>query len=328
MKKIITFLLMVCFALPVMAHAEINGAGASFPFPVYSGWAYMYEKDTKNNVNYQSIGSGGGIKQITAGTVDFGATDDPLTKEDLKKSNLIQFPAITGGIVIIVNIDGLKNQKIVLDGKTAADIFMGKITEWNHKAIADLNKNVKLPSTKITVIRRSDSSGTTAVFTKYLSESSEQWAKEIGSGKSVNWKTGIGAKGNDGVSNMVQKTKNSIGYTEYTYAKQIKLNYTSLINKSGNIVEASIESFSKAAESAKWDSKNGYAVSLTNTDNNQAWPIAAASFILIRKDNAEKNKAVMEFFKYGFNSGDNIAKQLMYVPIPKTLKDEIISTIK
>ena len=231
MKKILITLLSLLVAAPLMAAEALNGAGASFPFPVYSSWAYSYEKETGVKVNYQSIGSGGGIKQITAGTVDFGASDDPLTQADLDKSGLMQFPAITGGIVVIVNVKGLNKQKITLDGSTLADIFMGKITMWNDAKITALNKGLKLPAAKITVVRRSDSSGTTAVFTKYLSESSAAWAKEIGSGKAVNWKTGLGAKGNDGVSNMVRQTNNSIGYTEYTYAEQAKLDYTNLVNK-------------------------------------------------------------------------------------------------
>ena len=262
MKKIFITILFVLSAVYANAQGSLNGAGASFPYPVYAGWAYMYKSETGVNVNYQSIGSGGGINQITAGTVDFGASDDPLPKAELDKSNLIQFPAITGGIVIIVNVDGLKNKKIVLDGKTTANIFMGKITMWNDAAIAKLNPNLKLPNAKITVIRRSDSSGTTAVFTKYLSETSSEWKNELGSGKSINWKTGIGAKGNDGVSNMVKKTKNSIGYTEYTYAEQLKLDYTNLVNKAGNTVEANMQTFQKAVESADWHKNPSYAISM------------------------------------------------------------------
>lgn len=328
MKKIFITILFVLSAVYANAQGSLNGAGASFPYPVYAGWAYMYKSETGVNVNYQSIGSGGGINQITAGTVDFGASDDPLPKAELDKSNLIQFPAITGGIVIIVNVDGLKNKKIVLDGKTAADIFMGKITMWNDAAIAKLNPALKLPNAKITVIRRSDSSGTTAVFTKYLSETSSEWKNELGSGKSINWKTGIGAKGNDGVSNMVKKTKNSIGYTEYTYAEQLKLDYTNLVNKAGNTVEANMQTFQKAVETADWYKNPSYAISLTNSSDASAWPIAAASFILLRKDRAEVNKKVMEFFKYGFEKGDAVAQQLKYVPLPKSLKDEILAKVK
>lgn len=328
MKKILITMLFIFSAVYVYAAGSLNGAGASFPYPVYSGWAYMYKNETGININYQSIGSGGGIKQITAGTVDFGASDDPLPKAELDKANLIQFPAITGGIVIIVNVDGLKNKKIVLDGKTAADIFMGKITMWNDASIVKLNPNLKLPKAKITVIRRSDSSGTTAVFTKYLSETSNEWAKELGSGKSINWKTGIGAKGNDGVSNMVKKTRNSIGYTEYTYAEQLKLDYTNLINKAGNIVEANMQTFQKAVETVDWHKNPSYAVSLTNSPDASAWPIAAASFILLRKDRAEVNKKVMEFFKYGFEKGDAAAKSLKYIPLSKALKNEILAKVK
>ena len=328
MKKIFITILFVLSAVYANAQGSLNGAGASFPYPVYAGWAYMYKNETGVNVNYQSIGSGGGINQITAGTVDFGASDDPLPQSELDKSNLIQFPAITGGIVIIVNVDGLKNKKIVLDGKTTADIFMGKITMWNDAAIAKLNPALKLPNAKITVIRRSDSSGTTAVFTKYLSETSSEWKNELGSGKSINWKTGIGAKGNDGVSNMVKKTKNSIGYTEYIYAEQLKLDYTNLVNKAGNTVEANMQTFQKAVETADWYKNPSYAISLTNSSDASAWPIAAASFILLRKDRAEVNKKVMEFFKYGFEKGDAVAQQLKYVPLPKSLKDEILAKVK
>lgn len=328
MKKILVTLISLLTALPLMAAETLNGAGASFPFPVYSGWAYSYEKETGVKVNYQSIGSGGGIKQITAGTVDFGASDDPLTQEDLDKNSLLQFPAITGGIVVIVNIKGLNKQKITLQGSILADIFMGKITMWNDAQIAALNKGINLPAEKITVIRRSDSSGTTAVFTKYLSECSELWAKEIGSGKSVNWKTGLGAKGNDGVTNMVRQTINSIGYTEYTYAEQAKVNYTNLINKAGKVVSADLASFSSAVASADWHKASSYAVSLTNSPDEKAWPITAASFILVRKDRPEVTSNVMKFFKYGFEKGDKAAEYLKYVPLSKSLKDEILAKIK
>lgn len=328
MKKILITLLSLLVAVPLMAAETLNGAGASFPFPVYSSWAYSYEKETGIKVNYQSIGSGGGIKQITAGTVDFGASDDPLTQADLDKNNLMQFPAITGGIVVIVNIKGLNKQKLTLDGSTLADIFMGKITMWNDAKIAALNKGLKLPEAKITVVRRSDSSGTTAVFTKYLSESSETWAKEIGSGKAVNWKTGLGAKGNDGVSNMVRQTNNSIGYTEYTYAEQSKLNYTNLVNKAGKVVSASLESFAKAVATVDWHKNPSYAVSLTNSADDEAWPIAAASFILVRKDKPEATANVMNFFKYSFEKGDQAAQYLKYVPLSKAIKDEILAKVK
>ena len=328
LKKFLLTLLSVMI-MPFFASAQnINGAGASFPYPVYSAWAYYYEKAHKLRVNYQSIGSGGGIKQITEGTVDFGATDEPLSEAELKKANLTQFPAITGGIVVIVNIDGLKKAKLVLDGSTTADIFLGKITKWNDPKIAALNKSLNLPDQKITVIRRSDSSGTTAVFTKYLSESSDEWNKTVGTGKSVNWKTGLGAKGNDGVTNLVRQTKNSIGYTEFTYAEQAKVSYTSLVNKSGSIVEASLNSFSIAASGTDWTKSSVYAVSLTNSNDKNAWPIVAASFILVRNDRPEVKARVMNFFKFAFEQGDNTAKALKYVPLPANLKTEISSKIK
>ncbi len=327
MKKILIFLMSFFVATPLMAKETLNGAGASFPYPIYSGWAYSYEKEKGVRVNYQSIGSGGGIKQIIAGTVDFGASDDPLSRQELDKNSLLQFPAITGGIVIIINIKGIK-EKITLDGPTLADIFMGKITMWNDPKIVALNKNIGLPPEKITVIRRSDSSGTTAVFTKYLSEVSNTWQKEIGSGKAVNWKIGIGAKGNDGLTKMVTQTINSIGYTEYSYAEQSGLNYTNLVNQYGNIVSANIYSFKKAVSSINWHEKESYGVSLTNSKNKEAWPIMAASFILIRKDKREVQEKVMDFFKYAFEKGDASAEYLKYVPISKELKDEILSGVK
>lgn len=327
MKKLFLLLLMFMMSFPVYAEM-INGAGATFPYPVYSSWAYLYQKDNKVRVNYQSIGSGGGIKQITAGIVDFGASDEPLSQADLDKSSLMQFPAIAGGIVVAVNVDGLKSSSLVMNGKILADIYMGKITEWSDPAIAELNKGVNLPKKQITVIRRSDSSGTTAVFTKYLSECSSDWKKELGSGKSINWKTGIGAKGNAGVTNLVKQTRNSIGYTEYTYAEQAKLNCVKLMNKSGNIVEAGIESFSKAVSSADWSKGESYGISLTNSADAGAWPITAASFILVRKDKPEVSAKVMKFIKYSFEKGDETAKVLKYVPLSTELKTEILNKVK
>lgn len=307
MKKLLLILCMTALSFSVYAGETVNGAGATFPYPVYAGWAYSYEKDTKIRVNYQSIGSGGGVKQITAGIVDFGASDEPLKQADLDKSNLIQFPALAGGIVAVVNIDGVKSNSLVLNGKILADIFSGRITDWSDPVIKSLNNGINLPSGKITVIRRSDSSGTTAVFTKYLAECSDEWNKNFGSGKSINWKTGIGAKGNSGIANLVKQTKNSIGYVEYTYAEQAKLNIIKLVNKSGKIVEAGVESFSKAVESADWKSAESYGVSLTNSSNSEAWPISAVTFILVRKDKQAESKKVMDFIKYSFEKGDNIA---------------------
>lgn len=318
---------LLCFtAVFAFAGETLNGAGASFPYPVYAGWAYSYEKETGIRVNYQSIGSGGGIRQITAGTVDFGATDDPLSRTELDEAGLLQFPAVTGGITVVVNIDGNRHNRLILDGETLAAVFLGNVTRWNDPEMAALNPGLKLPDAAITVIRRSDSSGTTAVFTEYLDEVSDEWKRSVGHGKSVNWKTGIGAKGNDGVANLVRQTRNSIGYVEYTYAEQAKLNYVNLINRAGKTVAPSPQSFAAAVASADWHRVPSYAVSLTNSPAQEAWPIAAASFILIRKNEPKVRAAVMRFFRYGFEKGDTAALYLKYVPLPAALKEEILES--
>ena len=324
MKKILT-VLVIALTAPAFAAETLNGACASFPYPVYSGWAYSFEKESGVRVNYQSIGSGGGVKQITAGTVDFGASDDPLSQADLDQAGLMQFPAITGGIVVVVNIDGNRHNNLVLNGETLAAIFLGEVTRWNDPEIAALNPDLKLPDEKITVIRRSDSSGTTAVFTEYLSKVSPEWKAAVGSGKSVNWKTGIGAKGNDGVANMVRQTRNSVGFTEYTYAEQSKLNYTALINSAGKVVSPTPQTFAAAVAAVDWHKNSAYAVSLTDSPAADAWPIAAASFVLIRKNEPEVQARVMEFFRYGFEKGDTAALYLKYVPLPDSLKTEILT---
>ena len=324
MKKILTVMI-IGLAAPAFAAETLNGAGASFPYPVYSGWAYSFEKESGVRVNYQSIGSGGGVKQITAGTVDFGASDDPLSQADLDQAGLMQFPAVTGGIVVVVNIDGNRHNNLVLNGETLAAIFLGEVTRWNDPEIAALNPELKLPDEKITVIRRSDSSGTTAVFTEYLSKVSPEWKAAVGSGKSVNWKTGIGAKGNDGVANMVRQTRNSIGFTEYTYAEQAKLNYTALINSAGKVVSPTPQTFAAAVAAVDWHENAAYAVSLTDSPAADAWPIAAATFVLIRKNEPEIQARVMEFFRYGFEKGDTAALYLKYVPLPDSLKTEILT---
>lgn len=323
-KNLAVLLLAALLATPSLALAkDVTGAGASFPYPIYSTWAYAYEKATAAKVNYQSIGSGGGIKQVTAGTVDFGASDDPLTLNELKEGNLMQFPAVLGGVVAVFNLAGFSDNDLILNGRVLADIFQGKITEWNDPAIAELNKDKKLPPEKINVIYRSDSSGTSAIFTNYLSEMSPEWKKEIGAGKSINWPVGVGAKGNDGVAGNVTRVGGSIGYVEYAYAEQNKIACSRMVNADGQVVAPSLESFGAAAANAAWDREAGYYLWLVNAKGAKSWPIAAATFILIKRDNPEAITKVTTFFDWCFTNGDQTAKELHYVPLPDSLKDDI-----
>jgi phosphate transport system substrate-binding protein len=311
-------------AAPALARAEdVTGAGASFPFPIYSAWAFNYEKETGIKVNYQSIGSGGGIKQVTEGTVDFGASDDPQTSAQLKEANLIQFPAVLGGVVAIINLDGFANNDLVLSGQVLADIFHGKINKWNDPAIAALNSGRKLPAETINVVYRSDSSGTSAIFTNYLSRMSRDWKDEIGAGKSINWPVGNGAKGNDGVAGSVKRVKNSIGYVEYAYATENKIVWTSLLNQAGGTVTPSLQTFSAAAAKAKWDRGQDYFLWLVNAEGADSWPIAAATFILIKRDNPKALENVTKFFDWCFAKGDEEARALKYVPLPADLKADV-----
>jgi phosphate transport system substrate-binding protein len=311
-------------AMPAAAQAEdVNGAGASFPYPIYSAWAFAYEKDAGSRVNYQSIGSGGGIKQVTEGTVDFGASDDPLTVEELAKSGLIQFPAVLGGVVAVVNLDGFANNELVLSGPVLADVFQGKILKWNDTAIAALNPGKTLPDAAINVVYRSDSSGTSAIFTNYLSVVSQGWKDAIGAGKSVNWPVGVGAKGNDGVAGSVKRVKNSIGYVEYAYAAENKITWAALINKAGKTVSPSIEAFTAAAASAKWDRSQAYFIWLVEAEGDTSWPIAAATFILVKTADKRVLKNVTDFFEWCFQKGDSEAVRLQYVPLPTSLKHDV-----
>jgi phosphate transport system substrate-binding protein len=325
MKNIIAVLfaaLLVASPAAAMAR-DVTGAGASFPYPIYSAWAFSYEKETQIKVNYQSIGSGGGIKQVTEGTVDFGASDDPQTTEDLNKAGLVQFPAVLGGVVAIVNIDGFANNDLVLNGKVLADIFQGIITRWDDPALAALNPGRKFPSETINVVYRSDSSGTSAIFTNYLSIMSPEWKDAVGAGKSVNWPVGVGQKGNDGVAGGVKRVKNSIGYVEYAYAYENKIVWSSIINRAGKTVAPSIDSFTAAAGNADWDRGKDYFLWLVDASGDNSWPIAAATFILIRKDNPEALAEVTKFFDWCFQKGDAQARDLQYVPLPATLKDDV-----
>ena len=298
--------------------ADITGAGATFPFPIYSKWADAYKKETGNGLNYQSIGSGAGIKQIQAKTVTFGATDMPLKAEQLEKDGLVQWPMVMGAIVPVVNLEGVKAGELVFDGETLASIYLGKITKWDDAAIKKLNPNVKLPSDAITVVRRSDGSGTTFNFTNYLAKASADWKSKVGEGTAVEWPVGVGAKGNEGVSGNISQTKNSIGYVEYAYAKQNKLTYTGLVNKAGKPVQPTVEAFQAAAANADWAKAPGYYVILTDQPGEKSWPITAATFILMHKDATDKasSQEAIKFFRWAFKSGGKAAEELDYIPMP------------
>jgi phosphate transport system substrate-binding protein len=308
--------------------ADITGAGATFPFPIYSKWADAYKKETGNGLNYQSIGSGGGIKQIQAKTVTFGATDAPLKAEQLEKDGLVQWPMVMGAIVPVVNLEGVKPGELVFDGETLAAIYLGKITKWDDAAIKKLNPSVKLPSEAITVVRRSDGSGTTFNFTNYLSKASADWKSKVGEGTAVEWPVGVGAKGNEGVSGNIGQTKNSIGYVEYAYAKQNKLTYAGLVNKAGKTVQPTVEAFQAAASNADWAKAPGYYVILTDQPGDKSWPITAATFILMHKSATDKaaSQEAIKFFRWAFKSGDKLAEELDYIPMPDSVVQLIEKT--
>jgi len=302
---------------------KLNGAGASFPYPVYSAWAFDYNKATGVQINYQSIGSGGGIRQITERTVDFGASDAPLMPEQIAKAKLLQFPAVIGGVVTVVNIAGVKPGEMRLDAEATAKIFLGEIKYWDDKKIQSLNPKVKLSHDEITVVHRSDGSGTTALFTEYLNGVSPDWKTKVGAGTSVKWPVGIGSKGNEGVANYVQRTKNSIGYLEFAYAEQNKLTYTLLKNAAGTFVVPSFETFEDAADTGMFDPKNHFHLWLVNAPGKNSWPIAGATFILLAQEKTDANRKVVKFYDWAFRNGDPKAKELVYVPLPKSLKDKI-----
>jgi phosphate transport system substrate-binding protein len=298
--------------------AEISGAGATFPYPIYAKWAAAYAEKTGTRLNYQSIGSGGGIAQINARTVDFGASDMPLKPDVLAKSGLTQFPPVIGGEVMVVNLPGIKPGQMTLDGPTIADIYLGKITKWNDPAIAKLNPGLDLPSTAIAVVHRSDGSGTTFIFTNYLSKVSPDWKSQVGEGTSVQWPVGLGGKGNEGVSAIASRTAGGIGYVEYAYALQNKLTHTKLINSEGTALEPGLEVFQNAAANADWQHAPGFYLILTNQSGKNTWPITGATFILMHKkqDNPDKAKQVLEFFAWAYRNGADMAKSLQYVPMP------------
>jgi phosphate transport system substrate-binding protein len=298
--------------------ADITGAGSTFIFPVLSKWADAYKKETSSGVNYQSIGSGAGIKQIQANTVTFGATDAPLKAEQLEKDGFAQWPMIMGAIVPVVNIDGVKAGDMVLDGDTLAKIYLGTITKWDDAAIKKLNPKLELPSAAISVVHRADGSGTTFNFTDYLSKVSADWKSKVGSGTAVEWPVGVGAKGNEGVSGNVGQAKNTIGYVEYAYAKQNKLTYTALVNKAGKTVQPTTEGFQAAASNADWAHAPGYYLILTDQPGEKSWPIVASTFILMHKDATDKaaSAEAIKFFKFAFAKGDKMAEELDYIPMP------------
>ncbi len=301
------------------SHAvDITGAGATFPYPIYAKWAEEYKKATGTSMNYQSIGSGGGIKQITAKTVDFGASDMPLTPEALAKDGLVQFPAIIGGVVLVVNLEGIKPGAMRLTGPVAADIFLGKIKLWNDKAITDLNPGLKLPAEPITVVRRSDGSGTTFLFTDYLSKLSPDWKAKVGSGTAVAWPGGVGGKGNEGVSAYVQRIKGSIGYVEYAYAKKNNMTHAALKNQAGNFIQPDDLTFQAATANADWAKAPGFFLVLTDQPGKDSYPISGASFILMHKsqDKPENGLAVLKFFEWSFKNGAKAAAAMDYVPMP------------
>jgi phosphate transport system substrate-binding protein len=301
--------------------ADITGAGATFPFPVYSKWADAYKKETGNGLNYQSIGSGAGIKQIQAKTVTFGATDAPLKADALEKDGLVQWPMVMGAIVPVVNLEGIQPGELVLSGEVLGDIYLGKITKWDDAAIAKLNPKLKLPTDAITVVRRSDGSGTTFNFTDYLSKSNADWKTKVGSGTAVEWPAGVGAKGNEGIAGNISQTKNSIGYVEYAYAKQNKLTYAALINKAGKTVQPTVAAFQAAASNADWAKAPGYYVILTDQPGEASWPITAATFILMHKEPADKaaSAEAVKFFKWAFAKGGKMAEELDYIPMPDSV---------
>ena len=304
---------------------DITGAGASFPQPIYVQWAQAYQAASGGRINYQSIGSSGCVKQITAKTVDFGASDSPLKAEELEKEGLVQFPTVIGGVVPVVNVEGIKPGELKLTGEVLADIYLGTISKWNDPKIAALNEGLKLPDAPITTVFRSDGSGTSFIFTTYLSQVSPKWQESVGAANTVKWPTsssGAAGKGNEGVSTYVNRVKNSIGYVEYAYAKQNNMSHVQLQNKAGQFVQPSQESFAAAAD-VDWKSVPGFSLVLTNQPAEKAWPLAAATFIVVHKkaDDAAKAKAALSFFDWAYQNGDDAAAKLDYVPLPASVKD-------
>ena len=307
---------------------EISGAGATFPYPVYAKWAEAYSQKTGVKMNYQSIGSGGGIKQITAKTVDFGASDAPLTADELNKEGLMQFPMVMGGVVPVVNLDGISAGQLKMSPQVLADIYLGKIKNWNDSAIASLNSGLSLPDKRITVVHRSDGSGTTWIYTNYLSKVSPEWKSSVGNDKAVAWPAGVGGKGNEGVASYVSRIKGAIGYVEYAYALQNRMASIKLENNAGNYVDPTSDSFQAAAANADWGNAPGFYMVLTDQPGADSWPITGATFILMHKQQARPDvaKAVLSFFSWSYKNGDNMASQLDYVPMPDSVVNLVEKT--
>jgi phosphate transport system substrate-binding protein len=334
MKLVLKTFTSVLFSVTFLANASaqgitITGAGATFPFPIYSKWAEEYKKASGVAMNYQSIGSGGGIKQITAKTVDFGASDMPMSQADLTKEGLLQFPAIIGGVVPVTNMDSVSPGELKLTGPVLADIYLGKIKIWNDKVITDINPGLKLDG-PITVVRRSDGSGTTFLFVDYLAKVSPEWKSKVGVGSAVAWPTGVGGKGNEGVAQYVQRIKGSIGYVEYAYAKKNKLDHIALKNKDGNFVQPADLTFAAASANADWKNTPGMGVVLTDQVGAKSWPISGASFILMhaKQDKPDAGAATLKFFDWALKGGQKSAEELDYVPLPAATVTLIQSEFK
>ena len=319
MKKLIATLIMVVASQTIAA--DLTGAGATFPYPIYSKWAEAYKAATGIGLNYQSIGSGGGIRQIKAKTVDFGASDMPLKPEELEKEGLIQFPAIIGGVVPVVNLEGIEPGQLKLTSDVIAGIHLGKITKWNDKAIVELNPGVTLPAMNITVVHRSDGSGTTFVWCDYLSKSNAEFSRVVGAGTAVKWPVGVGGKGNEGVAANVQRIKGSFGYVEYAYAKKNKIAHAQLKNRDGNYVQPSDDTFKAAAAGADWASAPGMYLLLTYQTGKDSWPATGASFILMHKQQADAltGRAILKFFDWSYKNGAKMSEELEYVHIPQSV---------
>jgi len=310
----------LAFSTAVSA-ADITGAGATFPYPIYSKWAEAYKAATGIGLNYQSIGSGGGIKQIKAKTVDFGASDMPLKPEELEKEGLTQFPAIIGGVVPVFNLDGIQPGELKLTSDVIANIHLGKITKWNDRAIAELNPGVTLPAINITVVHRADGSGTTFIWTNYLSKTNAEFAKAVGEGSAVKWPTGVGGKGNEGVAAQVQRIKGAFGYIEYAYAKKNKIAHAQLKNRDGNFVQPDDSTFKAAAAGADWNSAPGMYLLLTNQTGRDAWPATGASFIIMHRQQADAltGRAILKFFDWSYKNGAKMSEELEYVHMPQSV---------